>query len=472
MADVLGTALLPPDPGLETIAPAAVPPGRTSLAGPAPAQGQGLHLPADVEALARWMETVLALQRSSADPAEFYGHTTRAMIDTVGLDMALLLRREGDGWRTLNRACRPGAPEGAPEHQFSLTVLDRLKAERRTFYQENPHDVNAVVASPVFGARDEVVGALYGLRLGQADEGDARIRPLEAQLVQLLATAVSVNETRMTATQIERELQIGREIQRDFLPEQLPRLPGWELASYFKPAGEVSGDFYDVFPLSGDHVAFFIGDVSGKGVGATLWMTMFRSLLRAFAQQTFGSGLPGEPGQAVPSAGVPADRDRATLLADRTALSAVGLTNDYVVRTHETAGMFATLFFGVLDTTTGMLSYVNGGLEPPVRRSPGGVKERLSPTGPAVGILPGTAFAVQRAQLGPGDTLFAYTDGVTEARNPAGEFFSEKRLLALLATPVPSATALLEGVIARLDEHVAGHEPSDDVTMLAIRRSP
>jgi phosphoserine phosphatase RsbU/P len=133
--------------------------------------------------------------------------------------------------------------------------------------------------------------------------------------------------------------------------------------------------------------------------------------------------------------------------------------------------MFASLFFGVLESSSGSLSYVNAGHDAPILIGAAGVKARLAPTGPVVGVKPNIAYDINHVLLEPGDTLLAYTDGVTEARNSAGQFFTEKRLLALLEGSVQSATALLDSVVANLHEHIAGAEPSDDVTMLAVRRA-
>jgi sigma-B regulation protein RsbU (phosphoserine phosphatase) len=488
-------------PGLQTIAPPArIRPGQTMLS---PPPGKEVAAPLttvnelgaspDFGTLARWMETVLALQRSSAGPEEFSAQTARAMIDLIGLDVALVLLRDNQGWRELARAVRPELPAERPAtREYSHTVLGLVVEKQLTFFQDiRPVDAqksllpaNAVVASPIFGLEDDVVGALYGVRLWQTavnaaagrpggGPAEARIRPLEAQMVQLLAAAVSANQTRMTATEIERDLVIARSIQVSFLPEGLPTLPGWEIGARFDPAREASGDFYDVFPLSEDHLALVIADVCDKGLAAAVFMALYRTLLRAFAQQTFGRGLSGASGEAVSSAGGVTDQHRLTLLAELTARSTIKLTNDYIAWTHASACMFATVFFGVLDTSTDALTYVNAGHDFPVLLQAGGARERVERTGPVVGVNPDAEYDIGHARLEPGDALFAYTDGVTEARNPADEFFGERRLLALLAeVPFTSADDLLEKVIARLDEHVAGAEPSEDTTLLAVRRLP
>jgi sigma-B regulation protein RsbU (phosphoserine phosphatase) len=133
--------------------------------------------------------------------------------------------------------------------------------------------------------------------------------------------------------------------------------------------------------------------------------------------------------------------------------------------------MFATVLFGVLDTVTGTLTNVNRGRKPAVLiDSTGTVKAPLDVTGPAMGIMPAAAYDINRIQLEPGDTLLAYTDGVTDARSPSEAFFTEERLLPILQAPTPRLNDLLGRVVVTLDEHAAGAEPFDDVTMLAVRR--
>ncbi len=274
----------------------------------------------------------------------------------------------------------------------------------------------------------------------------------------------------------ERELEIGREIQSGFLPGELPSLAGWELAASLEPAREVAGDFYDVFPLSGGkRFALVVGDVTDKGVGAALFMALFRSLIRAYADQHYALGwmdmLAADRKRGPESSGV--GRRRALLSTGSTALStAVALTNNYIAGTHGESSMFATLFFGVLDPVTGDLMYINGGHEPPIVTGPAGVRARLAPTGPAVGMLPDLEFRIEHTRLGPDDILLVYTDGVTDARNAAEEFFAEETLLALVEAPPPSAQGLLDLIRTRLDEFVGDRTPFDDITMLALRRQP
>lgn len=146
------------------------------------------------------------------------------------------------------------------------------------------------------------------------------------------------------------------------------------------------------------------------------------------------------------------------------------LTNKYIANTHGTTSMFATIFLGVLDPSNGELLYVNGGHEFPILVNSAGIRERLEPTGPLVGIIPGAQFEIESVGIEPGDTLVAFTDGVTEAQNAAGEFFGRERLYALLARPASTASELLDAIQSSVREFAGDADPSDDIALLAVRR--
>ena len=272
---------------------------------------------------------------------------------------------------------------------------------------------------------------------------------------------------------LDNELEKGRRMQINFLPDKLLQMPGWETAAFFKPARQVAGDFYDIFRLPGGSISFVIADVCDKGVGAALFMALFRSLIRVFSGQTSLDGLPlkcsetllDEPARF-------ADNPNPSLVPTHiTALKAIKLTNNYIALNHGDLAMFATLFFGILDPDSGSLSYINGGHEPLfIVGSGGGVKERLSHTGPAVGIEPDIDFKIQQTHMASGDILLGYTDGVTEAATSDGTFFTMKRLVAILEKPASTATELLDRIANSIQEHVGGADQFDDITMLAVRR--
>ncbi len=294
-----------------------------------------------------------------------------------------------------------------------------------------------------------------------------------------LPTKLSPEKAQRSREAMERELEIARRIQAGFLPDNLPQPDGWEIASRFEAAREVAGDFYDAFSLAGGkRIGLVVGDVCDKGVGAALFMSLFRSLIRAFADQHYSLGWMDLLTSDAPGSNTPGplrsssvSRRRELLTPGTTALKkAVVLTNDYIANNHGQTSMFATLFFGVLDPSTGTLTYINGGHEPPMLIGPTGIKARLAPTGPAVGIFPGMEFGIEQVNLEFGDTLLAFTDGVLDARNKAEQFFGELKLERLLQPPIASAESILETILVALHDHMTGVEQFDDITLLALRR--
>jgi serine phosphatase RsbU (regulator of sigma subunit)/CheY-like chemotaxis protein len=304
------------------------------------------------------------------------------------------------------------------------------------------------------------------------------IIPFEAyhqQVAESLASQAAVvlnnrvlNERHTQLMRFKRELEIGREIQLSFLPTRLPSPPGWELAALFRPALEVAGDFYDAFLLPQGYVALVIADVVGKGVTAALFMAIVRSLYRALFQQDY---VITEPVAAGANSGLSAPFP----LVERGALlRAVQLTNAYLIANHGDTYAFATLFAAVLDPESGRLLYINAGHNPPLiltRQGDGrAIRQELSPTGPAIGLLLNTEFRLGEIDLFPEELFFAFTDGVTDARDPASDEFGQERMEALLMSSQGSAEETLTRVEAAIRDHTAAAEAFDDVTMLALRR--
>jgi len=270
---------------------------------------------------------------------------------------------------------------------------------------------------------------------------------------------------------LQKELDKGREIQKNFLPAQLMDLPGWELAAYFKPARQVAGDYYDVFQLPGNRVGMVIADVCDKGVGAALFMALFRSLIRIFSGQFEVNG--GScPGHDLPLEIAMENTDEAGgNHQDLEVLQAVVHTNRYVASNHGDLGMFATLFFGVLDPASGRLSYINAGHDPLfVLDAQGRPSEELTSSGPAVGIQIDARFMVRHTVIQPGQILFGYTDGVPEASSDTGVFFGRQHLLEILQANDGSAAELVATIAGKVAAHTGEADQFDDITMLALRR--
>lgn len=272
--------------------------------------------------------------------------------------------------------------------------------------------------------------------------------------------------------QAEEELRIAREIQFSFLVKDYPQPDGWEIATHIRPARQVGGDFYDVFPIvASKQIALIMADVCDKGVGAALYMAIFRSLFRAYSDQQYifrWAGMPTESKGETPTGMFRRD---AILASGAPSLkNAVDLTNNYIATQHGNSNMFATVFFGLLDPSNGELLYINAGHETPFLISDGKLKQRLDPTGPAVGMLPDMDFKIEQVRLAPGDSLLLYTDGITDARSPSQEQFAEARFVEAATSPAPSAQARIQNIMTILDRHIADREQYDDVTLLIVQR--
>jgi sigma-B regulation protein RsbU (phosphoserine phosphatase) len=272
--------------------------------------------------------------------------------------------------------------------------------------------------------------------------------------------------------QAEKELEIAREIQFSFLVKDYPQPEGWEIATHIRPARQVSGDFYDVFPITtSKQIALIMADVCDKGVGAAMYMAIFRSLFRAYSDQQYIMRWAGTPKESHGDTPTGMFRRDAILASGAPSLkNAIDLTNNYIATHHGNSNMFATVFFGLLDPLTGELLYINAGHEAAFVISGKKLRKRLDPTGPAVGMLPNMEFKVETVSLHRGDSLLLYTDGITDALSPMEEQFSETRLIQAVTSPGPSAQARIENIMSALDLHIGQREQYDDVTLLAVHR--
>jgi sigma-B regulation protein RsbU (phosphoserine phosphatase) len=219
--------------------------------------------------------------------------------------------------------------------------------------------------------------------------------------------------------------------------------------------------------LPDGYCGLVIGDVCDKGVGSALFMALYRSLIRIFSGQSrLNRSLVDAQSQTV--GGTP-DSSSIRQYSQVEAMRTIALTNDYIAQDNEMC-MFATLFFAVLDPENGKLIYINGGHETAFVIDRSGVKERLSPTGPAVGLIPQAKFGFKQVQLQPGEILFIYTDGVSDARSIKEERFTRKRLISFLSQPVATASELMERIGTNLFAHIGKAPQEDDITMLTLQR--
>jgi serine phosphatase RsbU (regulator of sigma subunit)/anti-sigma regulatory factor (Ser/Thr protein kinase) len=295
-------------------------------------------------------------------------------------------------------------------------------------------------------SQGELIGVLnLGPRLSEQEySSDDRklLDNLAAQAAPALRVGQLVREQEAEAAtrqRFEQELEVARLIQQNFLPKELPHLPGWQVAAYYRPAREVGGDFYDVIPLPDGRVAFVVGDVTDKGVPAALVMSATRSVLRASATRLI------EPGVVL-------ERVNEHLCPDMP------------------AKMFVTCLYGVLDPESGLLRFANAGHDLPYVKTAQGVIE-LRARGMPLGLMPGMAYEEKEAVLEPGDSVLLHSDGVVEAHDPDRDMFGFPRLKETMAQS-PGGQELIDRVISTLEAFTGpGAEQEDDITMVTLQRS-
>jgi serine phosphatase RsbU (regulator of sigma subunit)/anti-sigma regulatory factor (Ser/Thr protein kinase) len=238
---------------------------------------------------------------------------------------------------------------------------------------------------------------------------------------------------------MQQELEVAKLIQQQFLPHELPDLPGWHVAAYYKPARAVGGDFYDFIELPGDRVGIVVGDVTDKGVPAALVMATTHSILRAEA-----------PRLVSPAAVLERAND---LLVDEMP-----------------AHMFVTCLYAVLDRASGKLVFANAGHNLPYLRGEEGVTE-LRATGMPLGLLPGMRYEESEAVFAPGEGLLLHSDGLAEAHSPDGEMFGFPRLAKLCADR-PGGEELIDLLLSELDGFTGvGWEQEDDITLVTVQQT-
>ena len=239
---------------------------------------------------------------------------------------------------------------------------------------------------------------------------------------------------------IEQELQVARQIQQALLPEATPELDGWELTTYYEPAREVGGDFYDFLELEDGRLGLVVGDATGKGMPAALVMATTRGMLRAVVQ-------------SVESPGEVLARVNEALVAEIP------------------PNMFVTCLYAILDPKSGSLSYANAGHDLPyLRRHYGEGAHELRAAGMPLGMMPEMSYEEKETSLGEGDRVLFYSDGLVEAHDPKREMFGFPRLQRLVAEHAEEGSLedfLMEELYSFTGE---GWEQEDDITLLTLQR--
>ena len=410
------------------------------------------------------------------------------LIDKKGAVTDFFLTRKSDNTQDTSKiigtVMNKGLAGWVLKHREVGLIEDTLTDERWIDLPDQPYKARSVLGIPILKSGD-LFGILTLMHSQSAIFSQETVNIIVIAVSQLavflenaqlyaqlnrtyksLAEAKEQIETYSRA--LDNELEKGRKIQQNFLPVTIPRIPNWYIAARFHPAKQVSGDFYDMFMLSQSHLGMVIADVCDKGVGAALFMGLFRSLIRIFA----GRAIPAADSLRSEFLDTGDQSPESRLHPATSVLSAVANTNTYIEKHHSDEGIFATMFFAILDIDSGSMHYINAGHEPLFLILPSGDIDMITTTGPAVGIMPDSRFRVRTIEFGKGDTLFGYTDGVTDASSPTRERFGRERLLNAVGCARSSSTDILQHIEADIYRHMGPTDPADDIAMIAVHRLP
>jgi sigma-B regulation protein RsbU (phosphoserine phosphatase) len=264
-------------------------------------------------------------------------------------------------------------------------------------------------------------------------------------LCSLAAIAIDnakMHKSLMEKQRLVKDMEFARTVQESFLPQKMPEVAGYQFSAHYTPAQEVGGDFYDFIQLGRDRSGIVIGDVSGKGVPAALYMAKLGSDLRTLA------------------------------FIEKDPASALARLNDLLAE-RSRRGMFATLLYIELDPGSGKLTLSNAGHLPPIIKKADGSVKKLAPAGGSpLGILPGMKFGQETALLGPGDTIILYTDGIIEAMNARDELYGYERFEALILRSTTVPDGLKSAIIADVNKFTGLSPQHDDMTLVCFGAVP
>ena len=317
--------------------------------------------------------------------------------------------------------------------------LDDAFKGRMSIVEQKVHTMMAVPLQ----AKERIVGLIYldsPFILREFTKDDLSLLTVMANIAAIRIENARLAEVEQAERIMARDLSQAAEIQGRMLPEKAPVVPGADLAGFNMACRTVGGDYYDFFTYPDGRVALALGDVSGKGMPASLMMMALHARVQVLAE---------DPGNLA----------------------------HFMTRINKAtcakcpSNRFITFFFSVLNAVTGELAYANAGHNPPILVRANGDAEMLEGGGPVLGVLSIAPYSEMHAQLDHGDMLVLYSDGVTEANNPAYEEFDEERFIEVLKThrTLP-ATEIVQAVIQAVTEFAAGAPQADDITLLVAKR--
>ncbi|HKP36292.1 MAG TPA: SpoIIE family protein phosphatase [Pyrinomonadaceae bacterium] len=341
------------------------------------------------------------------------------------------------------------------EIRISRSVIDEVVANGKSVLtsdaQSDPRfmggtvvlqGVRSVLAVPL-GVGERVFGIIYAdspIADGRFTEDHLKVLTTLSSVAAIRVENARLAEEQLERERLERELQVASEIQQRFQPTSMPQLNGYELQGISFPCYEIGGDYYDFIQRANGNLVVALGDVSGKGTAAALLMSSLHAAVHAQVESH------DEP------------------------VKTIEAINRYLVESIP-ANRFVTLFYTELDPKTGTLAFLNAGHNPPLIVHPGGTMEQLASGGLPLGIMADADFREGRTKLAHGDVLVIYSDGVSEAVNPAGEEFGPTRLYEVVSRNLDaSAAGIRDRIESALTKFCQGTPAADDITLVIVKR--
>jgi serine phosphatase RsbU (regulator of sigma subunit) len=303
-------------------------------------------------------------------------------------------------------------------------------------------NIRSVLAVPL-GVGEKVFGIIYAdspIAEGRFSEDHLKVLTTLASVAAIRVENTRLLEEQMERERLEQELQLASEIQQRFQPTAPPIVEGYELQGISFPCYEIGGDYYDFIEREDGRLVIALGDVSGKGTAAALLMSSLHAAIHAQASSNRSLG------------------------------ETITAVNRYL-SDNTPSNRFVTLFYAELDPQTGALSFLNAGHNPPIIVHAAGTVEHLASGGLPLGIKADALFREGRTQLQPGDVLVIYSDGISEAFNPAEEEFGVTRLHEVISRNMDaSAAGMRDRIEAALTKWSQGTPAADDITLVIVKR--
>jgi len=362
----------------------------------------------------------------------------RGVVLILENDILVPKAHKGDGFRISS-----GVRDRVLRDKTSILVrdaqLDDAFKGRMSIVEQKVHTMMAVPLQ----TKERIIGLIYvdsPFVLREFTKDDLNLLSVMGHIAAIRVENARLAEIEQTERIMQRDLSQAAEIQGRMLPAQAPEVPGTDLAGFNAACRTVGGDYYDFFPYSNGRVALALGDVSGKGMPASLMMMALHARVQVLAE---------DPGN----------------------LAAFMSRLNKATCAQCPSNRFITFFFCVVDTTNNVLTFANAGHNPPILVRASGEAQLLEGGGPVLGILPIAPYREQSTPFNPGDMLVLYSDGVTEANNSAYDEYGEDRFIEVLKRYREAPASEIVGAVTRdLTEFAAGAPPADDITLVVAKR--